>query len=155
MNTLRTTEADLRTSIRQISLLLQLTPATLVLLGGPSLAQAQEDTGYRHYRCTVLGESRACPAAQPIPAERVEVLVVPGSYARHLIYLGQDPAHAIEAARSIGEVPTRRTVKVTTRQLTSFERYERHQGRLNLPDEERKILAEVPIEATIQAKESR
>ena len=62
---------------------------------------------------------------------------------------------AIEAARSIGEVPTRRTVKVTTRQLTSFERYERHQGRLNLPDEERKILAEVPIEATIQAKESR
>jgi hypothetical protein len=79
----------------------------------------------------------------------VERQTIAGPYARYLMYLGQDPALAIEAARAIGEVPALRTVRITTRQLTALEAYERYQGRLATPSVNAEILAEVPIEGPI------
>jgi hypothetical protein len=136
-------------SRRALSVVAQAVLAASTLACLPSVSMAQEQEGYRLYRCAVLGDSQACPRSQVLPAVRVESLTTAGPYARYLMYLGQDPSHAIEAARAIGEVPVLRTVRITTRQLTSLESYERYQGRLATPSVKSNVLAEVPIEAPI------
>jgi hypothetical protein len=102
---------------------------TLLLGAGACTAQASNDASYKLYRCTVLGDSSACAAAPRSPAVRVEERLVPGPYARYLIYLGHSQSDALASAGRIGEFPVRRVVRITERQLTDLEKYERYLGR--------------------------
>jgi hypothetical protein len=120
---------------------------TATLMASPSISLAQDGSGYQQYRCTVLGDSRACPPPSATPADRVEVQTVVGPYALYLMHLGQNEDSAIKAARASGEVPIQRTVRVTTRQLSARESYERYLGRTTAPVESYQILAEAPVEA--------
>lgn len=117
------------------------------LMAAPSISVAQDASGYQQYRCTVLGDSRACPPPPETPADRIEVQTVVGPYALYLMHLGQNKDSAIEAARASGEVPILRTVRVTTRQLSAEESYERHLGLTTAPVKSYQILAEAPMEA--------
>jgi len=125
----------------------QATLAAAAALSFPSLSSAQADSGYTKYRCVVLGESQACAAPSVTPASEVKVEIVAGPYANYLMHLGQDSDTAIETARARGEVAMRRTVLVSTRQLSPTEQYERHMGRLATSATTYQILAEAPVEA--------
>jgi hypothetical protein len=121
--------------------------AAASLLALPTISQAQQSPGEATYRCTVLGDSAACPPASVTPADRIEVETIPGPYAQYLIHLGQAPETAIAAARPLGEVAVRRTVRISsTEPLTAEEAHERYLGEPVRPEESRRILAEVPIE---------
>ena len=126
------------------SSLVVLTAALLLSVAAPA-AFAAEDADYTHYRCSVLGDSRACAPGTAGTGDGIRVDVVPGPYATYLIHLGQDQARAIEAARDIGEMPVLRKLRITTRPLTDLEKYERYQGRLQVPDVRREVLAQVPL----------
>ena len=111
-----------------IGYLLPLGGAALLSFG--AVAPAMADDGATTYNCRVLGDRSACEQL-PAPAGREMVTQVePGSYARYLINMGRSTEQAIAEARSIGEQPTLRVVvRDSQRHLTSFEAYERLQGR--------------------------
>jgi hypothetical protein len=106
---------------------------SLLLAAGPTFAQATEpvgDPGYRAYRCVVLGDSSACIKTASPPEMFVEERIEIGPYARYLMsQRGLSRDAASEQASTIGEYPVRRVVSVSTRTLSSFERYERVNGR--------------------------
>jgi hypothetical protein len=112
--------------------------ALILLLPTAALAQqvpAGEPPGHRTYRCTVLGESAACPPATVAPPVQTIERIEPGPYARYLmIRLGRDRDAALAEAARVGEYPVRRVVSVTTRPLTDIERYERWVGRAVPPE---------------------
>jgi hypothetical protein len=112
----------------------------------PGAALAQEAPGYEQYRQSVLGDRAAHRAEPPPPTTRIEARTLPGPHATYLIRLGQDPGQAIRAARTIGEAPTLRTTRITRLELSSLERYERLNGRLDRPDELREVLSDQPID---------
>ncbi len=120
--------------------------AVVALFSLPSASMAQADPSHRLYRCVVLGETRACPPSPVVPGDRVEVQRLAGPYARYLMHIGMDPTRAMEAARTSGEKPVGRTVRITTRELTGLETYELYQGRLSTSRTRQEILAEVPVE---------
>ena len=137
----------LTTTLRQASIVFAAPALIATVLAVPTTSVAQENTAFRQYQCTVLGDNAACPASYAVPATRTEVQVVPGPHALYRMHLGQDASDAIEAARASGEQPAWRTVRITTRQFTPKEAHERHLGLLSASSETQQILAEVPVEA--------
>lgn len=137
----------LTTTLRQASIGFAAPALIATVLAVPTTSVAQENTAFRQYQCTVLGDNAACPASYAVPATRTEVQVVPGPHALYRMHLGQDAGDAIEAARASGEQPAWRTVRITTLQFTPKEAHERHLGLLSASSETQQILAEVPVEA--------
>lgn len=118
--------------------------ALLVALGAfaplPGLAR---DSDVGTYRCTVNGNTNFCHAASgESGATRVEKQLVPGSYARYLMYRGESLQRAVRIAGSVGESPVERTVRVTPRSRTSYERYQRWLGDSSVTDATYETLAE-------------
>ena len=105
----------------------------LLVAVAPAFAQPstpEVDTGYAKYRCTVLGDNSACAKTAEPPHAAVEERIEIGHYARYLIsQRGLNLEAAIAEAATIGEYPVRRVVSVSRRPLSSFERYERLNGR--------------------------
>jgi len=104
-----------------------------VLFSLTAAMPARADTGADAYTCHVLGDSSACEKRPAQAGGETTMQVIPGSYARYLIYLGQTADKAIEQARAVGEEPTVRVVSNDKqRQLSGFDAYERVLGRGNL-----------------------
>jgi hypothetical protein len=86
-------------------------------------ASASEDV----YRCRVLGDRGACERLPASADADVVTRLVPGSYARYLMYLGRPVEQAIAEARTIGEEPTLQDVRRQTQpRLSGFEAHERY-----------------------------
>jgi hypothetical protein len=100
--------------------------ATLLAFAGATSAMAQPtaDSGYSAYRRVVLGDSTVAQTQ----AEQGPTRVVPGSYARHLIFLGVDQRDAIETARSVGEQPTIEAIAPSGQRLSAVQLYQTRFG---------------------------
>jgi len=105
----------------------------LALASAPVFAQSSADKHLQAYRCAVLGDTSACLPAAELPAVRVEQRLELGPLAKYYVYQGMDREAAIERARAQGEHPMHRTVRVSRRELSSEERYERAMGRSVAP----------------------
>jgi hypothetical protein len=119
-----------------------------VSAGTPVLAQGylgQDPALLAQYRCSVLGETSQCAAVQPKASPRIEERVVLGPRAKYLVYLGVDPVAAVSQARLAGEVPVRETVRITTRTLSSAEKFDRANGRTTAPEQIVEVLSTTPI----------
>jgi hypothetical protein len=100
----------------------------VALLFVASAAQAQSHVDSK-YRCAVLGDTSLCERAPDLPAVRVESRLELGPRALYLKHLGASTHAAIAQARLLGEVPSCRVVRITTRQLSSAEKLDRVNGR--------------------------
>jgi hypothetical protein len=121
------------------SLLRNFAAMTAVAATLPAHAQGYlgDDPSLRaQYQCSVLGDTSKCAPVEVQPAVRVVDRVVLGPRAKHLIYLGMEPAAAVAQARLAGEAPVRETVRITTRTLSSAEVFDRANGR-TIADEQR------------------
>ena len=108
--------------------LLPIAGAMLFSLAATTPARA--DVGADGYACHVLGDSAACDKLPAQTGTQAATQVVPGSYARYLMYLGRSADQAIAEARGIGEQPTVQAVsRDAGPQLSGFDAYERLQGR--------------------------
>ena len=105
--------------------LLSLGSAVLMAFAATS---AMADDGSAAYRCNAQGDQNACATAAAEQGDKA-THVVPGSYARYLINMGYTVDQAIAQARGIGEQPTTEVVERDAQRLSSFESYERLQGR--------------------------
>lgn len=115
-----------------------------LLVSGSAMAQGymgQDGTLVAKYRCGVLGDTSQCTPVPKQPSPREEERVILGPYARYLIHLGTDPAKAVQQARAIGEAPTLQRVRITTRALTSAEKYDRVNGRYVEPETRVEVLS--------------
>jgi hypothetical protein len=97
-------------------------PAALVLAASTAQAQSFVDA---KYRCAVLGDTSQCEHAPDLPPVRVE----------KRLELGASTHDAIAQARLLGEAPSCRVVRITTRQLSSAEKLDRLNGRNNISAE--------------------
>ena len=107
--------------------------ALLALAGTPVFAQSSADKHLDAYRCAVLADTSACRPAPSLPDVRVVQRLELGPLAKYYVYQGMDRDAAIERARLQGEHPVHRTVRVSRRELSSEERYERAMGRSIAP----------------------
>lgn len=98
------------------------------LLLAASAAQAQSFVDAK-YRCAVLGDTSQCEHAPDLPPVRVETWLELGPRALYLKHLGASTPAAIAQARLLGETPSCRVVRITTRQLSSAEKLDRINGR--------------------------
>jgi hypothetical protein len=105
---------------------------SLLLVASATQAQSSVDS---KYQCVVLGDSRQCQHAPDLPPVRVENRLEPGPHALHFKYLGASTQAAIAQARLLGEVPSCRVVRITTRQLSGTEMHDRSNGRKIIPAE--------------------
>jgi hypothetical protein len=104
------------------------------LLLAASTAQAQSFVDAK-YRCAVLGDTSQCEHAPDLPPVRVEKRLELGPRALYLKHLGAGTHEAIAQARLLGEAPSCRVVRITTRQLSSAEKLDRHNGRNSISAE--------------------
>ncbi|HUL63321.1 MAG TPA: hypothetical protein VLW55_01780 [Burkholderiaceae bacterium] len=104
-----------------------------MLLSLAAAMPASADVGADAYSCHVLGDSSTCEKVPAQAGADTVKQVVPGAYARYLMYLGRTTDQAIAEALAIGEQPTVRVVsRRSGRQLSSIDAYERLQGRGSL-----------------------
>jgi hypothetical protein len=108
---------------------------SLAVICLPTFAQSFVQTDEAKYRCAVLGETRSCKPPEPLPLVRIEDRLELGAQAKYLMYLGASRDEAIEKARRLGEHPLRRTVRITTRELTGYETWARAMGQNIAPYE--------------------
>jgi hypothetical protein len=130
------------------SLLRSFAALAAVVAAVPATAQGYlgEDPSLRaKYQCSVLGDTSKCATAETQPAVRVVERVVLGPRAKHLIYLGTDPAAAAAQARLAGEVPVRETVRITTRALSSAEVFDRANGRTITQEQHVEVLSSTRV----------
>ncbi len=109
------------------TLLIRSAATALTLLGlSSAMAASASASGYDLYdRVARNNAHNNAMAAQMRPAAAPES-VVPGPYARHLIYLGVDADQAIRQARAVGEQATAETVvPATQRRSGGFDLYDR------------------------------
>jgi hypothetical protein len=106
--------------------------AALLLAASTSQAQSFVDA---KYRCAVLGDTRQCEHAPDLPPVRVEKRLELGPRALYLKHLGAGTHEAIAQARLLGEEPSCRVVRITTRQLSSAEKLDRVNGRNSISAE--------------------
>ena len=106
--------------------------ATLLLAASTAQAQSFVDA---KYRCAVLGDTSQCERAPDLPPVRVEKRLELGPRALYLKHLGASTHEAIAHARLLGEAPSCRVVRITTRQLSSAEKLDRLNGRNSISAE--------------------
>jgi hypothetical protein len=129
-----------RAAARQV-----LAAAIAVMAWYPALGMAH-DASFAKYRC-VQGDTSQCEPASRTPDVRIDKQIVLGPYARYLVHRNESPDAAALKAQAFGEYAIERTVKVTRRNLSHLEKYERARDGLPASDTIDETLAEVPVDA--------
>ncbi|GAA0756154.1 hypothetical protein LRH25_19605 [Ideonella azotifigens] len=109
-----------------------------------SYALGPSDPQDKTYQCAVAGQTWGCGDGKPSQAVRIEERLQPGPRAAYAIHTGVPKAEAIAKARAGGEVPIRQVVRITTRQLSPAEQWDRVNGRYVSPWEKVEVLSSAP-----------
>lgn len=132
--------------IRRAALAKPILAAALAVAAWYPASSFADDASYNTYRCE-QGDSSACRKAGPEADVRVEKRLVLGPYALYLAQRGESREDAAAIAQAIGEQAVERTVRITKRELTQAEKYERVTSGLTTSDHLEETLSEVAVDA--------
>lgn len=121
--------------------------ATIAVIGWVPIHATAQDASYAKYRC-VMGDTAQCEPSSFTPDVRVEKQLVLGPIATYLVNKNESREAAALKAQELGEYAVERTVRITKRNLSDLEKYERSRGgSTTISDYNDETLAEVRIDA--------
>ncbi|HSI47387.1 MAG TPA: hypothetical protein VLA61_03915 [Ideonella sp.] len=117
--------------------------ALLGLAAASSFAAGSTGSPEQVYQRVVGGQSAGFGNTAPATSSnvRVEEQLVPGPRAAYAIHTGVAKDVAIAQARAVGEFPTRQVVKITSRQLTPAEKWERRNSGVSTSFEKVEVIS--------------
>ena len=137
----------MKLDVNRATLAKPLLAAAIAVIGWYPAASFADDASINAYRCSRLGDTSQCRTPAPEADVRVETRIVLGPYGRYLVQRGESREAALIQAQAIGEHAIERTSRVTKRDLSQQERYQRVISGLTTSDSIEETLSEVAIDA--------
>lgn len=133
-------------AINRASLAKPILAAALAVVAWYPASSFADNASTSFYRC-YQGDTSQCNNAAPEADVRVEKRLVLGPYALYLTHLGESQEDAALKAQAFGERAVERTVRVTKRELSSSQKYQRVTAGLPTSDYNDETLSEVAVDA--------